>query len=52
MIRPEWREHIRRMVDDWPSVSPETYAQLALLLAPERPPAVEPATVRPQQAAA
>lgn len=23
------------MVDDWPPVTPETYAQLALLLAPE-----------------
>ncbi|MEV6122961.1 hypothetical protein AB0M23_21005 [Streptomyces sp. NPDC052077] len=23
------------MVDDWPPVSPETYARLALLLAPE-----------------
>ncbi|WP_329338534.1 hypothetical protein OG866_26940 [Streptomyces sp. NBC_00663] len=37
MIRPEWQEHIRRMVDGWPPVTPETYAQLALLLAPERP---------------
>lgn len=35
MIRPEWQEHIRRMVDGWPPVSAETYAQLALLLGPE-----------------
>lgn len=35
MIRPEWQERIRRMVDGWPPVTPETYAQLALLLAPE-----------------
>ena len=27
------------MVDDWPPVTPETYAQLALLLAPESGPA-------------
>lgn len=37
MIRPEWQERIRQMVDGWPPVEPETYAQLALLLAPERP---------------
>jgi hypothetical protein len=36
VIRPEWQEHIRQMVDGWPPVEPETYAELALLLAPER----------------
>lgn len=41
MIRPEWQEHIRQMVDGWPPVEPETYAQLALLLAPERPAVAE-----------
>lgn len=37
MIRPEWQERIRRMVDGWPPVEPETYARLALLCAPEQP---------------
>lgn len=41
MIRPEWQEHIRRMVDGWPPVSAETYAQLALLLGPEQQPVAE-----------
>lgn len=40
MIRAEWRDQIRQMVDDWPPVAPDTYAQLALLLAPA------PASVR------
>lgn len=31
------------MVDGWPPVTPETYAQLALLLAPETGPALSPA---------
>jgi hypothetical protein len=35
VIGPELEERIRRMVDGWPPVSAETYAQLALLLAPE-----------------
>ncbi|MEU9972313.1 hypothetical protein [Streptomyces sp. NPDC051014] len=38
MSRPEWREHIRQMVDDWPPVTSDTYARLALLLAPTAPP--------------
>lgn len=37
MIRPEWQECIRRLVDDWPPVTPETYTQLVLLLAPTKP---------------
>lgn len=57
MIRPEWQEHIRRMVDDWPPVTAETYARLALLLAPEgsaTPAAALPAAPTPpaQQIAA
>ncbi|MFJ4631592.1 hypothetical protein [Streptomyces sp. NPDC088847] len=43
MIRPEWQDRIRRMVDDWPPVTPETYAQLALLLAPASGPVSSPA---------
>ena len=43
MIRPEWQDHIRRMVDGWPPVTPETYARLALLLAPESGPVPSPA---------
>lgn len=43
MIRPEWQERIRQMVDGWPPVTPETYARLALLLAPETGPAHSPA---------
>lgn len=43
MIREEWQERIRRMVDGWPPVTPETYTQLALLLAPETGPALAPA---------
>jgi hypothetical protein len=49
VIRPEWQERIRRMVDDWPPVTPETYAQLALLLAPASGPVPTP-TEREQQA--
>ncbi|MFJ9243771.1 hypothetical protein [Streptomyces sp. NPDC101776] len=49
MIRPEWQERIRRMVDGWPPVTPEAYAQLALLLAPESGPVSSP-TEREQQA--
>ncbi|MFD5251293.1 hypothetical protein ACKI10_43170 [Streptomyces galilaeus] len=48
MIRPEWQERIRQMVDGWPPVEPETYAQLALLLTPERPAAAEPVSSAPQ----
>ncbi|MFK0155404.1 hypothetical protein ACIQVK_25425 [Streptomyces sp. NPDC090493] len=45
-MAPELRERIRRMVDDWPPVTPETYAQLALLLAPE--PASAPVALTPR----
>ncbi|GGZ80486.1 hypothetical protein ACFOOM_07770 [Streptomyces echinoruber] len=58
MIRPEWQERIRRLVDDWPPVSEETYARLALLLAPEQrlaevpAPSVAVARPTPEQQAA
>ncbi|MGW2292292.1 hypothetical protein [Streptomyces phaeochromogenes] len=45
MIREERHEYIRSMVDGWPAVSPETYARLALLLAPARAATAE----RPRQ---
>ncbi|GGN47228.1 hypothetical protein [Streptomyces fuscichromogenes] len=48
MSRPEWRERIRQMVDDWPPVTPETYAQLALLLAPAPASAMAPVALSPR----
>lgn len=51
MIRPEWQEHIRQLVDDWPPVSETDYARLALLVAPEpQRPAVQPAPALTQAA--
>lgn len=34
--RPDVRAHIRRLVDDWPPLTPEQLDRLAILLAPVR----------------
>jgi hypothetical protein len=46
--RLEWQDRIRRMVDDWPPVTSEAYAQLALLLTPEPYPVALPAAAPSQ----
>ncbi|MFD9445477.1 hypothetical protein ACFWBR_42470 [Streptomyces sp. NPDC060006] len=52
MTREELQERARQQVAEWPPVSDETYAQLALLLAPEPLAVARPVAARPQPTAA
>lgn len=50
MTREQLQERARQVVADWPPVSDETYAQLALLLASQPQPAAPVVPARPQAA--
>lgn len=46
MTRDQMREHARRLVADWPPLTPEQRLRLAVLLRPDLPVGIERPKVR------
>lgn len=49
--RDEMREHAKRLVADWPPLTPAQRIRLAVLLRPDLPVGIQPAAGRKRRAA-